>query len=412
MRTRLGHIIIASIAALLAAATPCRALASLPDSTSIVATLSTIGATIPLPYHHDLAGSIAKQKGKAVPLDLTQNANTIERIINEHGMPAELKFLPLCLKTGDNSRCGDWGLTPIVAVRYGLAITARHDERFALEASTHAALSYLADLHEHYGDWWKSIMAFAYGPATVNKTATDISNAWDYEATIDYAHIVRNFITYLYLYHDKELTPKDDNHLEVEFGKPIAINVMADKLRMATSEIIELNPIFLGDTIFPLGNYQLRLPARKAEMFYRVEEELYTARETTHDTVASKPVVAQTQQNTTKPIRYKVKKGDTLSKIAQKHGTSVEMLKRLNNLSSDAIREGQTLTIRNVGNPTTTVKAATTASHDKTTHTIRKGETLGTIAQKYKVSVGDLKKWNNLKNDKIIEGRKLVIYKK
>lgn len=413
---RLRHTIILAVTLLLAAAAPCRAFASLPDSTDIVNRLASIGSPIPLPYHDDLVNSIARHKGKPVPHDLMQNANTFESIITEHGMPAELKFLPVCLKTGDRSRCGDWDLTPLVAIRYGLTVSARHDERFATEASTHAALNYLADLYSRYNDWWKSIMAFAYGPTTVNKFCekNEISSPWDYENSIDKAHIVRNFITYIYLYHDTELTPKEEDFLEVEFNEPISFNALAEKLKIETSEIVELNPIFLGETIYPLGDYQLRLPANKAELFYDVEEDLYkTTDSIATDTVVSKPAVAQTQtpKTSTKPIKYKVKKGDTLTKIAQKHGTTVENLKRLNNLSGDMIREGQLLTVKNVGGDSTPAKVTPSVSQEKTIHVIKKGETLSSIAQKYKVSVSDLKKWNNLKSDKILEGGKLIIKK-
>lgn len=416
---RLESRIVLALLALMMAAMPCRAFISTPDSTAVATGLDTLNSTIPLPYNAELLNSIKKQKSKAIPHDLVQNANTIENIIKEMDMPAELKFLPVCLKTGDKTRCGDWELTPLVAIRYGLAVTDRHDERFATEASTRAAMAYLSDLNKLYDDWWKTIMAFAYSPAMVNRLP-EVSTPWDYEDNIDKAHIVRNFITYVYLYNNVELTPKEDDFLEVEFSEPISFNALAEKLKIETSEIIELNPIFLGETVYPLGDYQLRLPANKAEYFYEVEDELYKAADSTSvKPVIEKPAVAQTPKTSSKPIKYKVKKGETLSKIAQKHGTTVENLKKLNGLKSDLIREGQLLIVKNVGGSSTTTPTAKvttpttpkTSSGEKVTHIIKKGETLGGIAQKYKVTVSDLKKWNNLKSDKIIEGGKLVIYK-
>ena len=401
--------------ALMMVATPCRAFTSTPDSTTVVSGLVSINSVIPLPYNDELLNSIKKYQSKAIPHDLVQNANIMENIIKEQGMPTELKFLPVCLKTGDKTRCGDWELTPLVAIRYGLAVTDKHDERFATEASTRAALAYLNDLYSRYGDWWKSIMAFAYSPAMVNKLP-EVKSPWEYEYNIDKAHIVRNFITYTYLYNDVELTPKEDDFLEVEFDEPVSFNALAEKLKIETSEIIELNPIFLGETVYPLGDYQLRLPADKAEYFYEIEDELYKTTDTTSIKAhVEKPAVVQANKNTSKPLKYKVKKGETLIKIAQKHGTSVENLKRLNNLKSDMIREGQMLIVKNVGggsSTTTPAKAVASSGNEKIIHVIKRGETLGGIAQKYKVTVSDLKKWNNLKNDRIFEGGKLVIYKK
>ena len=130
---KLKFVIASVIMVILAMATPYRAHSSVPDSAAITNHLSAIQATIPIPYNPELVKSINKQQRKAVPHDLLQNANTIANIIEELGMPGELKFLPVCLNTGDNSRCGDWSLTPIVAIKYGLEVTNRHDERFATE---------------------------------------------------------------------------------------------------------------------------------------------------------------------------------------------------------------------------------------------------------------------------------------
>lgn len=421
---KLKYAITTVVMAILAVATPCQAKSSVPDSAVIANHLSATQTTIPLPYNPELINSINKQQRKAVPHDLLQNANTIANIIEELGMPSELKFLPACLNTGDNTRCGDWSLTPIVAIKYGLEVTNRHDERFATEASTRAAMAYLTDLYKHYGDWWKSIMAFAYSPSAVNKLCSkaEISNPWDFESNIDNAHIVRNFITLFYLYNDKELTPKEEDYLEVDFKDPLNLNVLADKLKIDNSEIIELNPIFLGNVAYPLGGYQLRLPANKAEYFYEIYEELYKATDTTeqkaNEPIATKPATTNAKSGSTssaKPIKYKVKKGDTLGKIAQKNGTTVEKIKKLNNLKSDLINEGQLLTVKNAGESSKTPNTVTSVAQNhkgKTTHTIKKGETLSAIARQYQVKVSDIKNWNNMKSDMIQEGRKLVIYKK
>lgn len=113
-----------------------------------------------------------------------------------------------------------------------------------------------------------------------------------------------------------------------------------------------------------------------------------------------------------KAVKYKVKKGDTLSKIAKKYGTTVEKIKKLNHLKSDMIHVGQVLTVKSSGGGTSTTKTTSSGSQSKTIyHTIKKGETLGSIANHYKVKVSDIKKWNKLTSDTIIAGKKLVIYK-
>ena len=114
-----------------------------------------------------------------------------------------------------------------------------------------------------------------------------------------------------------------------------------------------------------------------------------------------------------KAVKHKVKKGDTLSKIAKKYGTTVDKIKKLNNLKSDMIHEGQQLIVKSGGGGTTTTKETSNGGQSKKIyHTIKKGETLGSIANRYKVKVSDIKKWNKLSSDRIIAGKKLIIYKK
>ena len=95
---------------------------------------------------------------------------------------------------------------------------------------------------------------------------------------------------------------------------------------------------------------------------------------------------------------YKVKKGDTLSHIADKYRVSVRKLKRLNNLRGSLIRVGQRLRIRNSDYGDT-----------KNIHRVRKGESLYQIAKRYRTTVGELKRLNKLASDTIVSGSKLII---
>ncbi len=110
---------------------------------------------------------------------------------------------------------------------------------------------------------------------------------------------------------------------------------------------------------------------------------------------------------------YKVVSGDILSKIAQKYKVSVANLKAWNNLKSDTIYVGQKLNIRKTTTTTTkttsTIKTPTATTSK--TYKVVSGDTLSKIAQKYKISVANLKAWNNLKSDIIYVGQKLNIRK-
>lgn len=104
---------------------------------------------------------------------------------------------------------------------------------------------------------------------------------------------------------------------------------------------------------------------------------------------------------------YVVKAGDNLTKIAKEHNVSVEDIKRWNDLESDIIVEGQVLKLYEEKKSDTKKE-----KKSKTTYyTVKKGDTLAKIADKYDVSVSDIKKWNSLKSDKIEIGQKLIVKK-
>lgn len=119
-------------------------------------------------------------------------------------------------------------------------------------------------------------------------------------------------------------------------------------------------------------------------------------------------------------IRYKVKSGDYLGKIAEKYGVSVSSIKRWNGLRTNNLRIGQRLSIypRKIATTskpktTTTKKAVKTPSGNYETYTVKSGDSLWTISQKYsKVTVQNLKEWNNIWSATSLKiGMKLKIYK-
>ena len=112
--------------------------------------------------------------------------------------------------------------------------------------------------------------------------------------------------------------------------------------------------------------------------------------------------------STSSASTHTVKSGDTLYGIGLKYGVSVQQIKSLNNLSSDIIHVGQTLKLSK-GSSATSTNTSTTASTTKTTHVVKSGDTLYGIGLRYKASISDIKKWNNLSSDVIHVGQRLSI---
>ncbi|MBZ0199589.1 MAG: LysM peptidoglycan-binding domain-containing protein, partial [Ignavibacteriaceae bacterium] len=109
-------------------------------------------------------------------------------------------------------------------------------------------------------------------------------------------------------------------------------------------------------------------------------------------------------------FRYKIKRGDSVSEIADKFGVPVAMVKKWNNLSSNKIITGRTLKIY-AGNDVSSLGDATTKnSANVNYYKIKPNDTVGEIAEMYKVSASDLRGWNGISGNKIIAGKTLKIY--
>jgi len=107
---------------------------------------------------------------------------------------------------------------------------------------------------------------------------------------------------------------------------------------------------------------------------------------------------------------YKVKKGDTISEIAERYHISTGELKKWNSLKNNNINAGQSLKIYSNGTTTAFVESTNSNSGNVNYHKIKNGETIGGIAEEYKVSSSSIREWNNLTSDKIIAGTTIKIY--
>ena len=107
---------------------------------------------------------------------------------------------------------------------------------------------------------------------------------------------------------------------------------------------------------------------------------------------------------------YKVRKGDTISEIAERYHVSTGELRNWNNIKGNKIYYGQSLKIFTSGTTSSFVESSTSSEGNVNYHKIKSGETIGGIAEQYKVSASNIREWNNLTSDKIIAGATLKIY--
>lgn len=111
-----------------------------------------------------------------------------------------------------------------------------------------------------------------------------------------------------------------------------------------------------------------------------------------------------------KTSKYKIRKGESLGKIATKFGVSVAQLRKWNKLNSNKLIAGNVLIVHGKG-VTSSLGDNTTRKEANVLHyTVKKGDVIGSIAEMFKVSVDDIKNWNNLKNNNVVIGKTIEIY--
>jgi membrane-bound lytic murein transglycosylase D len=108
--------------------------------------------------------------------------------------------------------------------------------------------------------------------------------------------------------------------------------------------------------------------------------------------------------------KYKVKRGDTISEIAERFGVSVSLVRKWNNISGNRIVAGKTLKIYGSSNSSSLGDNTTKNSSNVNYYKIKSGDSIGKIADRYGVKISDIQKWNDITGEKIIAGNSLKIY--
>lgn len=382
-----------------------------------------------------------------------------EEALDREGMPMELKYLPIiesALNPIAKSRVGATGLWQFMAGTgrmYDLEINSLVDERRDPQKSTTAAVKYLKDLHNIYGDWNLVIAAYNCGPGNVNKAIKRSGGATDYWAIYPYLPretrgYVPAFIAATYImnyYNEHNICPSEPDlpaSLDtLVVDKNIHFVQLSEVLNVSIDDIRNYNPQFKNDIIpGEYKHYALSLPIDKISSFIDNKDTIlaYKTQELlTHRKVAGLDVVGRGSEGS---VTYRVKRGETLASIARTHGVTVAQIKRWNGLRSNSVASGRRLKIelpvkkeqevvessqqeevavvqnQGIGVVQTTADPKT-GSLIKTKkvpqvkteyYKVKRGETLAGVAKKNQVSVADLKKWNNLKRG-LVAGRTIKI---
>lgn len=351
---------------------------------------------------------------------------------DKYNIPLELKYLAIvesALKPRARSRVGATGLWQFMfstGKMYGLNVSSYVDERSDPIKSTEAAAKYLAKLYEIFGDWDLALAAYNSGPGNVSKAirrSGGYQNYWNIRQNLprETAGYVPAFLATMYIFEYAEehgFNPKKPVFQHVETDTVLVKHMITlDQVSETTGVEMEalqfLNPSYKLD-IIPFikdENYVLRLPREAVGIFVTNEEAIYAfAKEELEK--REKPLPQFFDSNS--KIRYRVRSGDYLGKIARKYGVRVSQIKQWNGLRSNNLRIGQRLTIYPrtpqtvVGNKSASSKPLTNGN----TYTVKKGDSLWSISQKFPgVSVQNIKDWNGIRSNKLKPGMKLKISK-
>ena len=342
----------------------------------------------------------------------------------EQNLPAEIALLPIVESGFDpfayssGRASGAWQFIPATGLSFNLKQNWWYDGRRDITASTKAAHLYLTQLHKMFdGDWLLAIASYNGGQGTVlkaikrNKKAGKPTDFWSLDLPRETMNYVPKLLAVAKVVSELAGTKTlhsiaDEPYFEaVDVGSQIDLAQAAEMANITTDELYRLNPAYNQWATDPQGPHALLIPVAHLDTF----------KESLAQLPPSKRVAWE---------RYKIVPGDSLLRLAKRYHVSVDLLRSINNIDGNLIVAGKTLMIpiaskeagaytlsaaqRVINRQNQINKAQASARID---YKVKSGDSLWTIAKKYKVSVDQLASWNKIGTKSVLQiGQKLNIW--
>ena len=337
----------------------------------------------------------------------------IVKALKAAGLPEELSWLPLIesnfkVKALSRARAlGLWQFIPSTGYKFGLKRTRYIDERIDFIKSTDAAIAYLKELHNIFGDWATVLAAYNCGEGRVlqvirTQNVNYLDDFWDLyqRLPMETARYVPRFFATLQIVKNPQKYGLDQVAVdapiefdEVEINRQVHLKAISKTTGIDLAALQTLNPE-LRYHILPPEPYELKVPKLQGDTLLAKLDDIPTT---------SLPQRAF--------IWHRVRQGETLGTISRRYKTSVRQIMRANNLrSSHYIRAGKRLKIPVRGNVASA--APQTYRPDVSfsgVHHVAKGDSLWIIAKRYGTTVKQIRALNNLRSSDLYIGQKLKI---
>jgi len=294
-----------------------------------------------------------------------------EEALETYQLPLELKYLPViesALNPVAVSRAGATGLWQFMIAtgkQYGLEVNNYVDERRDPVKASYAAARYLRDLYRIFGDWNLVIAAYNCGPENINKAIHRAGGERDYWRIYPYlpretrgyvpAFIAANYVMNYYCEHNicpmrSELPAKTDT---VVVDHNVTFDNISRVCGIDVQLIRSLNPVYRRDVVSGLtAPAVIRLPLADVTRFIDLQDSIYASQP---DLKRAEVEVNDAPAVAAKGSRHKarrggsyatIRRGDTLSSIARRNGTTVAKLRKLNGIRGNNIKAGKRIKVR------------------------------------------------------------------
>ena len=337
-------------------------------------------------------------------------------ILKQHKMPEELMILAM-IESGLNPKAysranasGMWQFIYSTGKNYGLKRDWYVDERRDPVKATHAACEYLKDLNEQFDNWYLALAAYNCGAGRISR-ASKLHQTYDFWQMHSLPRESRNYIPYYlaaaiiakdpdqYGFNIPESKPFSYEEVVLENSADLAVLSRVAGIKVKT--LLKYNPELRQSATPADSPYLLKLPKGKKEQF-----------------LARWNSIPESERFAPQFIVHRVRYGESLWTISKKYGASIHDIAAVNKIRNrHKIRVGNKLKIPIKGGALRTWGTKDNggpAGHYKVTYKVKRGDTLGQIAEDYKSNASRIRRWNGLKygSSLIYPGQKLRIWVK